>query len=128
MSLASVIRQWQTSWAQTHEYEALGADERQALARDVGVAEEVLAGLVARGPEAAAELSQLMAALLLDDRGTAPRRSALMRDMTVVCSDCTEKSRCRLDLGQGRARMAYGEYCPNAETLQGLQDRSAAHS
>jgi hypothetical protein len=51
-----------------------------------------------------------------------------MRDMSLTCSGCTAAVRCRHDLDQGQARAHYGEYCPNAETLQKLQEENVSNS
>lgn len=128
MTLVSTIKQWRANWGRAREWDALEPDERQALARDIGVSEELLAGLAARGPEAAAELPQLLAVLSLNPREVGLEHPAMMRDMTVVCCECTEKTRCRQDLARGQAQAAYAEYCPNAETLRELRERSAACS
>ena len=61
MGLAATIRQWRLNRARTHEFDALGPDQRQALARDIGLPEDVMVRLVARGARAGAELPRLMA-------------------------------------------------------------------
>ena len=120
MGLGSTIRQWRANWAQAHELDALDRDQRDALARDIGVAAEMLPALAARGPDAAAELQRLMEALSLDPEQVRKIHAALMRDMSVTCSGCTTAVRCRDDLDRGRAWDHYTKYCPNAETLQEL--------
>ena len=122
MSLATAIRQWQAGWMQARELANLGLEERQALARDIGISEEVLAALVARGPQAGAELPRLMTALGLDPEGAGRSHAALMRDMSVVCTECSESARCRRDLDRGEAEVAFVDYCPNAAELQELRD------
>ncbi|MBJ6127878.1 DUF6455 family protein [Microvirga splendida] len=121
MGLGSKIKEWQANWAQAHELDALDRDQREALARDVGVSAEMLSTLVARGPDAAAELPRLMEALSLDADQVRQIHAALMRDMSVTCSGCTTAVRCRDDLAHGQAPAHFSEYCPNAETLQELQ-------
>ncbi len=120
MGLAATIRQWQSSWARAHEFDALGQDQREALARDIGVPEDVMVRLVARGPQSGAELSRLMQALSLDPDRVRRTHPALMRDMSVTCSGCTVSARCRRHLDPGHARLLHGLYCPNAETLREL--------
>lgn len=121
MGLGSKIREWQANWAQAHELDALDQDQREALARDIGVSADMLPVLVARGPDAAAELPRLMEALSLDPEGIRQIHAALMRDMSLTCSGCTTAVRCRDDLAHGRAPAHFTEYCPNAETLQELE-------
>lgn len=121
MGWATTIRQWRSDWKRTHEFEPLGSDERVAMARDIGVSEDVLGRLVARGPEAGAELPRLMAALSLDADQIRRTQAAVMRDMSLTCSQCLVAARCRRDLDHGRALSAYHGYCPNAETLRELR-------
>ena len=70
-------------WAQVRELEALGREQREALARDIGIPPEMLPALVARGPDAAAELPRLMQALSLDADEIRKIHAALMRDMSL---------------------------------------------
>ncbi|MBD2749629.1 hypothetical protein IC232_23405 [Microvirga sp. BT688] len=121
MGLAATIRQWRSILAQAHEFDALGPDQREALARDIGVPEDVVVRLVARGAKAGAELPRLMQALSLDPEGIRHWRAALMRDMSVSCSECAAVARCRRDLDRGQASLTYRGYCPNAETLRELR-------
>jgi Family of unknown function (DUF6455) len=130
MGLRTAIKRWQSNWMRAQELDFLDQEQRDALARDIGVSTEMLPALVARDPEAAAELPRLMSALSLDNERIRHIHATLMRDMSLTCSGCTAAVRCRhdLDLDQGRARAHYGEYCPNAETLQELQGESASKS
>ena len=121
MGLAATIRQWRSNRAQAHELDALGADQREALARDIGVPEDVVARLVARGAQGGAELPRLMRALSLDPEGIRHEQAALMRDMSVTCLECAVVARCRRDLDCGQASLTYRGYCPNAETLHDLR-------
>jgi len=121
MGLGTTIKRWQANWAQAHELDALDKDQRNALARDMGISADMLPVLVARGPDAAAELPRLMEALSLDSERVRQIHAALMRDMSITCSGCTTAVRCRDDLAHGRAPSHFTEYCPNAETLQELE-------
>lgn len=118
MSMGETIRQLQAKWAQAHELDGLNQEQLEALARDIGVPAAELPALVARGPDAAAELPRLMEALSLDVEKVRQIHAALMRDMSLTCSGCTAAVRCRDDLQHGRALAHYAEYCPNAEPLQ----------
>lgn len=123
MGLASTIRQWRADWARAHELDGLDGEQRDALARDIGIPEDVLVDLAARSADAGAELPRLMDALSLDAVEVRRTQAALMREMSITCSRCDSVSRCRRDLEDGRASFAYEEYCPNAEPLQELQGR-----
>ena len=121
MGLAATIRQWRLNRVRTHEFDALGPDQREALARDIGVPEDVVARLVARGAQGDAELPRLMRALSLDPDRIRLEQPALMRDMSVTCSECAVVARCRRDLDCGQASLTYCGHCPNAETLRELR-------
>jgi len=120
MGLVATIRLWQTRWAGAHEFDALESDQREALARDIGIPEDVLSDLAARGAEAGSELPRLMDALSLDVARIGRTQVALIRDMSVTCSRCPVAARCRRHLDQGHARLLYGLYCPNAQALREL--------
>lgn len=126
MILASMIRQWRERRVVACEWESLDSGERQVLSRDIGVSEELLSNLAARGPDAAAELPRLMAALSLDPHAIGLEQPATMRDMTLVCSECMEKARCRKELAREQALAAYAEYCLNAETLRDMREGPTA--
>ena len=119
MGLAATIRQWQSSWARTNEFAALEQDQREALARDTGLSEDVLGKLMAQGPEAAAELPLLMRTLSLAPEMTERMHPAVMRDMSIVCSGCTHKRRCRNDIVCRWAPVVQ-RYCPNTHTIKAL--------
>jgi uncharacterized protein YjiS (DUF1127 family) len=121
MGLAATIRNWRSNRARAHELDALGPDQREALARDIGVSEDTVVRLVARSAQAGAELPRLMKALSLDPEGIRHERAALMRDMSVTCSECAVVARCRRDLDRGQTFLSYCGYCPNAETLRELR-------
>ena len=128
MGLGTAIKDWQLNWKRRHELDFLDPDQRNALARDIGVPAEMLPILVARGPDAAKELPRLMNALSLDPEQIRQIHASLMRDMSLTCSGCTAAIRCRDDLERGVAPIHYREYCPNADGLKELQDESAQGS
>ena len=128
MGLATAIKRWQSNRMRAQELDSLDQDQREALARDIGVSAGMLPVLIAGGPEAAAELPRLMHALSLDIDRIRHIHATLMRDMSLTCSGCTAAVRCRHDLDRGQARTHYGEYCPNAETLKKLQEENVSNS
>jgi hypothetical protein len=119
MGLAAAIRQWRSSWAHAYELDPLDKYQREALARDIGLSQDVLAALVTQGPQAAAELPRLMYALGLAPERTADKYPAVMRDMSTVCSGCELKRRCRNDIDRGLAPVVQ-RYCPNTQTIKAL--------
>lgn len=121
MGLAATIRQWRSNRARAHEFDALGPDQRNALARDIGIPEDVMVHIMARGARAGEELPRLMRSLALDAKWIRHWQPALVRDMSVTCSGCAVADRCRRDLDRGQAHLTYRGYCPNAETLRELR-------
>jgi hypothetical protein len=119
MELAAAIRRWHSGWVQAYEVDSLGRDQREALARDIVVSEDVLTKLLSQGPEAAAELQRLMRALGFAPETTQRIHPAVMRDMSIVCSACKFKRRCRKDIESGLAPVAQ-RYCPNTHTIKAL--------
>jgi hypothetical protein len=123
MGLGAAIRRWKANWMRMNELASLDRDQRETMARDIAVPAEMLPVLASRDPEAGRELPRLMNALALDADHIRHIHAALMHDMSLTCSGCTAAVRCRDDLSQGRAAARYGEYCPNAEALQGLSGK-----
>jgi uncharacterized protein YjiS (DUF1127 family) len=60
MGLAAAIKRWRSNRVRAQELDSLNQDQREALARDIAVSADMLPVLVARGPEAAAELPRVM--------------------------------------------------------------------
>jgi len=119
MEVAAVIKGWHSSWVQAHELGRLNQDQREALARDVGLLQDELEALIAQGPEAAAELPRLLRALGLSSQGAEDLHPAVARNLSVVCSSCKFKGRCRNDIDCGWAPVVL-RYCPNTSTIKAL--------
>lgn len=124
MGLTAMIRQWRTNLASAHEIEGLGPEERGALARDIGVPEGLLARLAAARAEAGLELPHLMQALSMNVEAVRHRHPAVVRDMSIICSECRAATRCRRDLALGLSAATFDGYCPNADTLKELAGES----
>jgi hypothetical protein len=119
MSIMEIWETLQSRLAGARELNTLNMDQREELARDVGVSEPVLERLFTSVRDQ--ELERLMYALSLDDRKIKlTNRGAIMRDMSIVCSECALVKRCQRELQEGSASRNYNEYCPNALTLNAL--------
>lgn len=119
MSIMEIWETLQSRLAGARELNTLNMDQREELARDVGVSEPVLERLFTSVRDQ--ELERLMYALSLDDRKMKlTNRGAIMRDMSIVCSECALVKRCQRELQEGSASRNYNEYCPNALTLNAL--------
>lgn len=125
-TFTEVWEKLQSRLASTRELNTLDKSQREELARDVGVSESVFERLF--GTARNDELERLMYALELDIRTVAlANPGSIMRDMSVVCSECALASRCQRELQAGSASRNYNHYCPNAWTLNALrteQERS----
>ncbi len=63
MTLATLIRQWSMNWMQADQLATVELEERQALARDLGLTDGILAHLATLGPEAGRDLPVLVEAI-----------------------------------------------------------------
>ena len=122
MVFFSSFRSWVERQKDLCALDALGTEGRRDIAQDLSLSESTLCGLAARGPSASAELPKMLRAVSLDPKELSLTHPAVIRDMAVVCSECDEKSRCRSDLTLRIAAATYDEYCPNAETIEALQE------
>ncbi len=95
--------------------------EAQNIARDVGLSTTELYALAREHPDAADQLQQRLAALHLDPDALAPNE-AVLRDLERTCSLCGAKRRCERDLARSPDDPVWQTYCPNADTLQALQE------
>ena len=73
-------------------------DEIARIAHDVGLSSSDLRQMAKRGPDAAQQLLDRMAALHLDADAIAKNEPAAMRDMQRLCTNCVDKKRCQRDL------------------------------
>ncbi|WP_349370118.1 DUF6455 family protein [Salinarimonas sp.] len=124
MSLMVDLRSWWASRTAPQPLRSLSRDERDALARDVGLDVDGLERIAARGPQAGRELGRMLAALGIDAEAVRRRDRVLMRDMSATCSRCLSVRACRRHLDRGVARAVYQHVCPNAASLAHLEARS----
>lgn len=121
MSVMADIRSWWASRVPHEDVHTMGAAEREALARDVGLDRDTLERIAARGPRAGRELHRMLEALRLNPELVKGREPALMRDMSATCSTCLTVRACRKHLDRGVARAVYQHTCPNAASLAMLE-------
>jgi hypothetical protein len=65
MTLAILVKHWTLKWAQVDQLAKTELEERQALARDFGLTDSIMARIATVGPEAGADLPVIIEALLL---------------------------------------------------------------
>jgi hypothetical protein len=122
MAFLTSLRGWVQRQKDLLALDALGSEGRRDIAQDLNLSESTLCGLASRGHGASEELPKMLQALSLDPAELSLTHPAVLRDMVVVCSECDEKSRCRSDLTLRIAAAKYDEYCPNAQTIEALQE------
>lgn len=128
-SFVAAIRNWVRRCMQNHrsraEFDACDNDEIVRMASDLGLSPSELRDMARRGPDAAQQLLDRMAALQLDAGTVAKKQPAVMRDMRRLCSHCIEKKRCQRDLVLTPDSPIWQHYCLNTDTLGDLQREAA---
>ena len=120
-SLTAVInwlKRARENMANYDELAHLSPSELREIADDCGISVEQFMRVAQKGPHAADELDEMLAALsiqkVLIDRN-------LQRDMTISCAECEHKKECRKSLAKGVAANDFQDYCANAERLEKLR-------
>lgn len=92
------------------------------IARDLRVSPDELDRLVAAGAHSADEMPEMLKALGIEVADLARVDPLMVRDMQRVCSLCRDKAHCHGELAGGTAAQHYREFCPNAPTIDALND------
>jgi hypothetical protein len=92
------------------------------IARDLRVSPDELDRLVASGAHGADEMPEMLKALGIEVADLARVDPLMVRDMQRVCSLCRDKAHCHGELAGGTAAQHYREFCPNAPTIDALDD------
>ncbi len=119
-----VFSDWIRHRRERSELEAMGNDEFDRLAHDIGVSAGELERMVDAGhdPE---RLSEMLRALGLDEAALRRAEPAMLRDMQRLCSLCETAGICRHALDAGIASTTYRGFCVNAATLDALKAEKA---
>jgi len=115
--------EWLKHRRELREMREMDAASLGQIASELRMSSADLEALVRRGPHAADELPQMLAALGVDQQDLARTEPLVLRDMERVCSLCNHKRQCDRDLAAGTAAAHYQEYCGNADTIDGLGQR-----
>jgi hypothetical protein len=122
--VVNAIAGWINKYRLTHgmhtELGECSPEDVLRIAADIGVPAGELRSLAAKGPDAANLLEKLLIKLCVDPAQLANTNPAVMRDLQRLCVVCGQKERCQHELRDGNAAEHYGEYCPNAFTLDAL--------
>lgn len=127
-NIARRVRQWVKTRSDLSELDAMGQDQKERIARDLGLSVSELRLLVRRGPDAADLLLRRMRALRLDPDETSRAEPALFRDLQRLCAMCESRGRCARDLAGKSAAPGnedWRDYCPNVATLNMLSTLKA---
>ena len=117
-------RNWRAARESIGELDGCGS-ELARIARDVGVAPSELYTIAAKRPDSADQLKLRLEALHLDAETLRRDDPLIMRDLERVCTTCGSKRRCVRDFVRFADDTAWRAYCPNAMTLDALDDRTA---
>jgi uncharacterized protein YjiS (DUF1127 family) len=111
---------WLKHRRELNEMRQMDRTDFDRIASDLRVSPGELETLVRQGPHAADELPHLLRALGIDEAGLVRTEPLVLRDLERVCALCHHKSQCNRDLVAGTSAEHYQGYCPNAPTIDGL--------
>jgi hypothetical protein len=121
--LQGLVERWhdhRSARAALAELEALDPSVVGEIARDVGLDAAELRDVIAKGAGADRLMLRMLAAFGLDGEALSRSDPRLMHDISVACSNCDEKGRCRRELADGTARQHAHEFCPNQPSFAAL--------
>jgi hypothetical protein len=107
-------------WRRHNELSGLDPKELQKVAGELGMSAGTLEDLVARGPDAAAQLYERLDALGLSKTDVERAAQRVLRDLQRTCACWDDEGRCEKDLRNDPASAVWKDYCPNAVTLDAL--------
>jgi len=123
--LISTFADWLKYRRERNELRQLDEVEFTRIAGDLQLSPDDLDALVERGPHAADELGKLLQALGVDEARLSRTQPLVLRDMERVCAMCGHKRECDHDIAAGTSAERYQDYCLNASTIAGLDERAA---
>jgi len=121
--MIDIFGEWLKHRRELREMREMDAANFGQVASELRMSSADLEALVRRGPHAADELPKMLQALGIDQEDLARTEPLVLRDMERVCSLCNHKRQCDRDLAAGNAAAHYEEYCGNADTIDGLDQR-----
>jgi hypothetical protein len=114
---------WLRHRQEMREMREIDSGDFARIAHDLSVSPAELDILVRRGPHASDELPKLLKSLGIDEAALSRTEPLLQRDMVRVCAACQQKARCDHELDAGTATQHYVEYCPNAPSIDALNQK-----
>jgi hypothetical protein len=127
-SLLDPATRWIRNTLARHADEAALADSGEAarIASDLNLSVAELHRLCARDGESPRPLQQRLSQLHLDKNKIKAAHPGVVRDLERTCALCDCEAECRADLQRNPESVVWTAYCPNAFTLQELQQEAAA--
>lgn len=122
--LVGTFNDWLKHRREMNEIRQLDTTEFDRIASELRVSPTDLNELVRQGPHAADELPQMLRVLGIDEETLARTQPLVLRDMERVCALCHHKGECVRDFAAGTAAEHYEEYCPNAPTIDVLNQEA----
>jgi len=115
---------WRTMRAARASFGELegSGNEVERIARDLGLAPSELRNIAAKGSGGADQLEMRLEGLHLDPVALRREEPLVMRDLERVCTTCGSKRRCVRDWLRFPDDAAWRGYCPNATTLDALEN------
>jgi hypothetical protein len=128
-SLLARLADWWRTLRQEHaDLERLrGGNGIEEVARDVGLSVSELCDVARKGRGASDLLRRRLSALGINPKRLTRAQPAVIRDLEKVCSLCGSKHRCAHDLANEPADPRWRKYCPNAQTIDALEDAREDH-
>ena len=122
-SLLDMASRWMRNALARHaDEDALQASgETEHIARDLNLSVAELHALCAKDGGSPELLQQRLAQLHLDKNEIKRAHPGVARDLEKVCALCTTEVKCSRDFDRTSDPAGWTDYCPNADTLQQLQ-------
>lgn len=120
--LATVVGWWRDRRMAGRDGDLTSIDDYELarMAGELGITRDDLVRLSAEGPHAARLMERMLAMHAVDQSLLDRTDPAVLRDMELHCSLCTEKARCARELAAGTAADNAEDFCPNATTIRAL--------
>jgi hypothetical protein len=119
--LIEVFGNWLSHRREIREIRGLDSGDFARIAQELRVMPDELDLFVRQGSHAIDELPRLLQALGIDEKALARAEPMVLRDMNRVCAVCRQKRQCNRDLDAGTSVGNYAGYCPNASTIDALE-------
>jgi hypothetical protein len=119
-AIAQWIRRYRQARATRHDLMNCSTTDVANMARELKITPDELATLARKGPNSADLLQKLLIALGVDPNGVEHDDPLVMRDLQRLCTTCSDKRRCELDIANEAIADKFHDYCPNTFTIDAI--------